>query len=268
VSELPAPSFIDIGGRRIAAVAAGEGSPSVVLLSGLGLELRLWRRVLPAVAGFTRALVFDRAGAGVSDPPAAPRGMAGLAEELQAVLDATATPAPYVLVAHSLAAHVARVFAARHPGEIAGLLLLDPQHEDSWDRIVALIADGAATYAHAVANVREHRERVDLATIQADLTAAGPLPAPSNVPLVIISRGLPDEGQRFGAAMGLEERERFWRDLQGDLAVRLGARRHLVAERSRHLIPRDEPELVVEAIGELVEETRLSQRAEATGRPS
>jgi pimeloyl-ACP methyl ester carboxylesterase len=39
-------------------------------------------------------------------------------------------PAPYVLVGHSLGGLYARHYAQRYPGEVSGLVLLDPAHED------------------------------------------------------------------------------------------------------------------------------------------
>ena len=39
-------------------------------------------------------------------------------------------PAPYLLVGHSLGGFYARHYAHRFPGEVAGLVLLDPAHED------------------------------------------------------------------------------------------------------------------------------------------
>ena len=39
-------------------------------------------------------------------------------------------PAPYLLVGHSLSGFYARHYEHRFPGEVAGLVLLDPAHED------------------------------------------------------------------------------------------------------------------------------------------
>jgi pimeloyl-ACP methyl ester carboxylesterase len=41
-------------------------------------------------------------------------------------------PAPYLLVGHSLGGAYVQRYAQRFPDEVAGLLLLDPAHED-WD---------------------------------------------------------------------------------------------------------------------------------------
>ena len=45
-------------------------------------------------------------------------------------LRAAGVPAPYLLVGHSLGGLYVRHYAQRFPGEVAGLLMLDPGHED------------------------------------------------------------------------------------------------------------------------------------------
>jgi pimeloyl-ACP methyl ester carboxylesterase len=81
-------------------------------------------------AELTTSVVYDRAGTGWSDAIALPRSAAEVVEELRTVLRVAGLPAPYVLVAHSLGAVYARRFAQLYPAEVAGLLLLDPAHED------------------------------------------------------------------------------------------------------------------------------------------
>ena len=59
-----------------------------------------------------------------------PRDAAGMADELAALLDAAAVPDPYVIVGHSDGGMVAQLFAAAHPDQIAGIVLVDSAHED------------------------------------------------------------------------------------------------------------------------------------------
>jgi pimeloyl-ACP methyl ester carboxylesterase len=88
-----------------------------------------WHPVQAEVAGFTRTLAYDRAGFGWSDPGPRPRTAERLLSELRALLARTDVPPPYVLVGASFGGHIMRLFAHRHPGEVAGLLLLDARHE-------------------------------------------------------------------------------------------------------------------------------------------
>jgi pimeloyl-ACP methyl ester carboxylesterase len=50
------------------------------------------------------------------------------------LLDAKVT-GPYLLVAHSWGGLIARVYAAEYPREVAGMVLVDPTHEDAYFEI-------------------------------------------------------------------------------------------------------------------------------------
>jgi pimeloyl-ACP methyl ester carboxylesterase len=134
----PAPGrIVDVAGERLHIVCAGEGSPAVVFESGVAASSLSWTRVLPAVAAFTRACAYDRAGLGWSEPSRTPRTLARMLAELRGVLAETAGGRPAVLVGHSFGAFLVSAFAAQHPGEVAGLVLLDPPsdwHEVSPER--------------------------------------------------------------------------------------------------------------------------------------
>lgn len=115
-------------GRRLHAMVKGTGDPTVVFESGLGLSRSCWGLVQPAVAERTRTVVYDRAGTGRSDPDPEPRTLERLAGDLDALLG-TLGPGPFVLVGHSWGGPVVRVAAAADPGRIGGLVLVDQGDE-------------------------------------------------------------------------------------------------------------------------------------------
>jgi pimeloyl-ACP methyl ester carboxylesterase len=124
--------LIDIGGHRLHAVCAGAGIPAVVFESGIAASSLSWTRVLPAVATFTRACAYDRAGLAWSETPRRPRTFRHVVDDLHAVLTNAAVPPPYVLVGHSFGCFVVCAYASRHPQEIAGLVLVDPPAASEW----------------------------------------------------------------------------------------------------------------------------------------
>ncbi|MGP8296511.1 alpha/beta fold hydrolase [Streptomyces inhibens] len=120
----------EIGGRRLMVHRSGSGGPTVVFVAGasaVGLDyLNLHNRV----SEFTTSMLYDRAGTGWSDEVELPRTATEVADELRNLLRAVGVPAPYLLVGHSLGGAYVRRFAQLFPDEVAGLLLLEPSHED------------------------------------------------------------------------------------------------------------------------------------------
>ena len=246
-----AEHLIDVGGYRLFLRCEGEGAPAVVLDAGLGdcTSNGAWQSVESRVAAFTRVCSYDRAGLGRSDPGPAPRTGGRIVEELRALLNAAGIAPPYVLVGHSFGGATMRLFAAHHPGEVAGLVLVDAMNEEGRARILALVP---ANEREAV--LRGNVEGVDMETIIAELCAAGPLPA---IPVVVLSRGQTALAPPGWPPERVERWEGIWRELQADLVQRIPGSRQIIAKDSRHYIQRFQPELVTAVIRELVEGARL-----------
>jgi pimeloyl-ACP methyl ester carboxylesterase len=140
-----AQTLVDIDhGRRLNLYCTGNGSPTVVFDSGLGDSTPDWGLIQPAIAGYTRACSYDRAGLGYSDPAIRPGTSANEVDDLHRLLQSAGIGPPYLLVAHSLGGMTVRLYADDYPAEVAGMVLLDPSHEDM-SRGFALNGPGART---------------------------------------------------------------------------------------------------------------------------
>ena len=124
--------LVDVGGHRLYIECSGSGGPAVVLQSGLGESSSYWSLIAPAVAASTTVCVYDRAGHGRSDEAAGPQDGIALATDLHTLLERAGVPGPYVLVGHSSGGPYVRVFAARYPDQVAGMVLLDAQPADAF----------------------------------------------------------------------------------------------------------------------------------------
>jgi pimeloyl-ACP methyl ester carboxylesterase len=122
--------FHDVGGRQLMLCASGTGGPVVVVLPGAGLTGLGYLNLHEQVSRFTTSVLYDRAGTGWSDHVQLPRSATEVAEELRLLLRVAGVPAPYVFVGHSLGGIYARRFAQRFPADVAGVVFLDPGHED------------------------------------------------------------------------------------------------------------------------------------------
>src|SRR5437660_3846416 len=130
--------LVDVGGRRLYVHCTGSGSPAVVLVSGLAETSTCWGgSIAPAVAQNTTVCAYDRAGEGWSDPPASPQDGVAIATDLHTLLDHAQIPGPYVLVGHSTGGAYIRVFAARYPDQVAGMVLLDSQPNEAFTGLPA-----------------------------------------------------------------------------------------------------------------------------------
>jgi pimeloyl-ACP methyl ester carboxylesterase len=127
---LPSARFYDVGGRQLMLYASGTGGPVVVFLPGAGVTGLGYLNLHEQASRFATSVLYDRAGTGWSDHVQLPRSATEVADELRLLLRVAGVPAPYVFVGHSLGGIYARRFAQRFPAEVAGLLFLDPGHED------------------------------------------------------------------------------------------------------------------------------------------
>jgi pimeloyl-ACP methyl ester carboxylesterase len=229
--------LVDVGGYRLRVDCRGQGDTTVVLEAGLCQTRASWGRVVGDVASFARVCSYDRAGLGDSDRAPGTRTPRRVVDDLERVLAAAGARAPYVLVGHSFGGLAVRLYAARHPEHVRGLVLVDASHEAQYARFAELMTpqDRSAFLEHEGGG---NCEGLDLLSTAGELRAAGPVPA---VPLVVLTArprwaiaGCPDHAVRA--------------ELQASL-VRLSPRgRQVVAERSGHFIQLDRPELVTAAV--------------------
>ena len=129
----PPGHLVRFNERRMHIHVTGDGTPAVVFESGMGASCLSWTLVQPLVAQFTRAVSYDRAGHGWSDPAREPRTAQQVAQELHVLLDAAGVPGPYVLVGHSFGGYVNRAFAHLYRDEVVGMVLVDSVHPAEWE---------------------------------------------------------------------------------------------------------------------------------------
>jgi len=187
VAHPPPGQLVDVGTHHLHLRCGGAGSPSVVFDAALGASSLSWSLVQPGVERVTRACSYDRAGFGWSEAGPLPRTAARLADELHELLWRAAVPPPYLFVGHSFGGLVVRLLAARHPKNVAGLILLEPAAPEDWAEPTteqrALIARGARLCGYGATAARR-----GLARAVSALVGVGALGA-ARVLVKIVSRG-------------------------------------------------------------------------------
>ena len=282
LSEPPYPSARDLAtpgpytgafgageGREIFLTCSGSGSPTVILESGAGGGANAWVKVQPDVASFTRVCSYDRANipGGASDPAPKPRTGKDVVADLHGALSAAGVPGPYVLVGHSDGGLFVRLYASTFPEDVAGMVLVDAVSEfeatvgprmlkellppQEWKQYQAQLQQPAPPF---VARVDD--EQIDLERTFAETEAAAsahPLPP---IPLFVLTRGTPTPPPPGASPVMAEAQEQLWMHVQGLLADLVPGAKHLVVEDSGHIIQEDEPQVVIDAIQEVVEGVR------------
>lgn len=247
----PRNEFINLGQRRLYVSRAGDGRPIVILEGGLGSTSHTWALVQPSIAQFTSVCSYDRAGLGRSDPAVTPRTCQDMVNDLHTMLTLAGITPPYVLVGHSMGGLIVRLYAAQHPDSVVGMVLIDTSHEDKHIHFESVLSEDLIQRNRAyLDDPFRNSELLDVPASTSQVRSARRL---FDCPLIILARGLPDEPSAIWPSESLQ---RIEVDLQRELAGISTRGTFIFAEKSHHFIQRDEPELVIESIRQVVEVAR------------
>ena len=263
--------LIDIGGgRKMYLECRGTGSPTVVFISGTRGAHDDWTdlidpknptgatkpgesAVFPQVSKFTRVCAYDRPGTTRNDntvtdstpvrqPTTAQQGVA----DLHALLTAAKEPGPYVLVGHSWGGLIARLFASTYPDEVSGLVLVDPASEFLKS---SLTPAQWATYIKATKRLIEPNG-LEAPDHPRTLELLHGTPQVRSMPAIVLT-----SDKRFDFGAGGPETWTAWRTAQDRLSNVLNAK-HVSDTNSGHAIQMEQPQLVVDAIEQVVKAIR------------
>jgi pimeloyl-ACP methyl ester carboxylesterase len=240
---------VDVGGFQLNLRCNGEGSPTVVLDAGAGDTLETWDWVVPEVRRFARVCAYDRAGLGRSGAGPLPRTSERIVEELHALLARARVPGPYVLVGHSFGGLNVRLYASRHPGVVAGVVLVDATPEDFPETAAAQRPLEEREKLRTVLGMAPAALRSELDAMP-ESTVAVRTAAPTDAPVIVLTAALGDDTPSL---------QTLWAELQRRMTMSFPHGRQVIAQQSGHYIQFDQPELVVAAIRELVVGARTSQ---------
>jgi pimeloyl-ACP methyl ester carboxylesterase len=130
--------LVDLGGRRLHATLAGAGATKVVIENGAGAFSVDWALVQPQVAQVARVVTYDRAGYAWSDRGPTQDTIEETIDDLHLLLRKLGVRPPYVLVGASLGCAYVRAYQRRFPEQVAGLVFVDGTHDEA----ITFLVDG------------------------------------------------------------------------------------------------------------------------------
>ncbi|MBA3603174.1 MAG: alpha/beta hydrolase [Parachlamydiaceae bacterium] len=294
-SAYPHPGkLVDVGGYRLHINCSGEGRATTVFDAGMGGSSLEWALVQPEVSKFARACSYDRAGNGWSDESPLERTSENIVDELHTLLKNAKVPGPYILVGHSFGGSNVLLYANRYPDEVAGIVLVDSAHEDYLDKMPAMpeqnesmallltyVGGTRLMYAHLpiykkqleafsdeikevylaklstnnfIKTVFKQTAMLDKSLKQLKATGA----KLGDKPLIVITAGKKMNAEEVGLSEEqVDQIAKVWNDLQKDLVTKSINGKQIFAEHSGHMITREQPAIIVEAIREVIRKVEM-----------
>ena len=282
--------LVDIGGgRKMYMECQGKGRPTVVFVSGAGDRTETWsttkdpseQALLPAIAETNRVCAYDRPGTFLvtgdaiedfersrSTPVPQPTTLQDGVDDLHALLSASGERGPYVVVGHSMGGAMARLYASKYPREVSGLVLIDYATYDAaklvtdeqwklWQSILSTPSEeDLALYPDL--EWFDHQRNLE------QFLAAAPL---KPMPFIVLSADEPydflplvedgtllltaDEAKKFASLLFnvvLEARAKLVSQVPGA--------KYITETHSGHYIHQEQPQLVTNAVREVIEAAR------------
>ena len=247
----PRGNTVEVHGRSVNYVAAGNGAVTIVLEAGLGDDLSSWEHVQKGLLDHTRVISYDRAGLGFSEESTMARTPEQIAVELRGLLREAGIPTPFLLVGHAEGALYIRRFAELYTEEVEGLVLVDPHfenqsatwtslNESSWNRYWNQRKDFMAQLTGVLpSEFAEYAKIVDGSDSEPGLDNI------SGMTVTVLTGGRPSSAPLW---VGESARgKRAWTKLHAEW-VDAANGSHIVVKNSGPYIHQEQPEQVIRAI--------------------
>jgi len=129
-------TYVEVDGQKMHYLKKGEGEVTVVFESGLDFFGHLsWGKVQDEVSKFATTISYDRAGILRSQKSSNPRTCENIAEELHTLVQKVEGNKPFILVVHSLGGLIARCYAKKYADTLQGVVLVDASHPEQFDKM-------------------------------------------------------------------------------------------------------------------------------------
>ena len=235
-------------------VIPGSGQ-TILLEAGGGMDSREWDGLGSEIARRTGATVvsYDRAGFGESDLPDTPYSMLEELGWLRCGLDKLKLDTNLILVGHSYGGWLIRLYASEHPEAVSGMVFIDPFSTELVDMLGVEYLDehpmaGKLPFDTSEPEKLTKYQRALVRFVGDGLSSKVKVmretTVPEGIPVILITSSQP--------FLPKPEEQEAWRTSHEKIVASIDGAVLIVAEKSGHMIPFQQPEIIVDAIENIV----------------
>ncbi|MBN2409834.1 MAG: alpha/beta fold hydrolase [Candidatus Aminicenantes bacterium] len=248
-------TLVQVGEYRLNFQIIEGGEPTILLEAGGGMDSRAWNRIAAELAGKTGATIisYDRAGFGKSDLPETPGDMREEIGWLWRGLQELKRDKALILVGHSFGGWMIRLFVSEHPEVVRGMVFVDPFTNEFVDLMGVEYLDNHPMAGKLPFDTSQPEKLTKLQRALVRMVGEGLGPKmetmrqtslPSGIPVVVITSGRP--------FLPKPEEQKAWRQSHEKLTASIDGATLVVAEKSDHMIPARQPDLIIEAVTKII----------------
>jgi len=255
-ADEPAEALIKVGQYRLNFKVIKGSSLTILLEAGGGMDSTEWAKLAPVLAQKTGATVlsYDRAGFGKSDLPETPYDMREEVGWLWQGLRQLGLNKNLLLVGHSYGGWLIRLIANDYPYAVQGMVFVDPFNSEFVDSLGVEYLDnhpmtGKLPFVNTPPEKLTKQQRALIRMVGKGLAPKVELmrktSLPPGIPVRIITCG-----KKF---LPKPEEQQAWREVHERIAASIKGAKLLVAEQSGHMIPWAQPEIIVDAVKDIID---------------
>jgi pimeloyl-ACP methyl ester carboxylesterase len=251
--------LIDVGQCRLNFRVIKGGNITILFESGGGMDSTEWSKLAPEIASKTGATIvtYDRPGFGKSDLPETPYDMRTETKWLLDGLKKLGLEKNLILVGHSYGGWLIRLIASMYPDNISGMVFIDPFSSEFVDILGVKYLDNHpmtgklpfdTSKPEKLTKFQRALMRMVSDGLQRKTEIMRKTTIPGGIPVRLITCGKP--------FCPKPEEQMAWRRAHEQIVSKIKGAKLIVAEQSAHMIPFEQPGIIIETIIEVIQLTK------------
>ena len=257
--------FVFLHGKKQYVLVQGTGNPTVVFITGKGRPQTDFKKVYHKIQKEVQIFSYDRASTGQSQALNNDRTVDTMAYELNELLLKEKIKPPFILVGHSLGTYIMRCFVNMYPTRVSGLVFVEPAHEYEYQYGLALRTDSDKivfkdqfkSFLKVTGKTKgNHIESLkcfdfDSLGFSTNQRIVKKLKLPTTIPMTVILSTVPDVENDY-ISKEIDYKINYftkWQTLNFQTKI-------MVTSKSGYFIQKEEPDLVIDAITEMISKVK------------